>query len=103
MYLLRIVVLTVALFNSLKQTAGIWLAVPLADFNTQRGEGNDPIDAVRDSAVNRLRPVGLAPLFQGAFFVSMAVTIAFARGFATILTMVVVPFLYSTVYRIRAS
>ena len=32
---------------------------------------------------------------------SMAMTIAFGLGFATILTMVVVPVLYATIFRIR--
>jgi multidrug efflux pump subunit AcrB len=32
----------------------------------------------------------------------MAVTIAFGPGFATILTMVVVPVLYGTLFRIKA-
>ena len=32
----------------------------------------------------------------------MAVTIAFGLGFATVLTMVVVPVLYATIFRVRA-
>ena len=150
-FLLAMVVLTVALFNSLKQTAVIWLTVPLAvigvtvglgftgqpfgfmallgflslsgmliknaivlidEINIQSAEGKDELDAVLDSAVSRLRPVGMAaattilgmaPLFPDAFFVSMAVTVAFGLGFATILTMVVVPTLYSIFYRIKSA
>jgi multidrug efflux pump subunit AcrB len=45
----------------------------------------------------------MAPLFPDAFFVSMAVTVAFGLGFATVLTMVVVPVLYATIYRVKAS
>jgi multidrug efflux pump subunit AcrB len=33
----------------------------------------------------------------------MAVTVAFGLGFATVLTMVVVPTLYATIYRIKAN
>ncbi len=149
-FILLMALITIALFNSLKQTAVIWLVVPLAvigvtvgllstqqpfgfmallgflslmgmliknaivlidEINQQRLEDKPPIDAVTGSAVSRLRPVamaaattilGMAPLFPDAFFVSMAVTIAFGLGFATILTMVVVPVLYATIFRIKA-
>jgi len=145
------ILITIGLFNSLRQTAVIWLVVPLAvigvtvgllstqqpfgfmallgflsligmliknaivlvdEINLQRQEDKPPIEAVLGSAISRLRPValaaattilGMAPLFPDAFFVSMAVTIAFGLGFATILTMVVVPVLYATIYRIKAS
>jgi multidrug efflux pump subunit AcrB len=33
----------------------------------------------------------------------MAVTISFGLGFATLLTMVVVPVLYATIYGVRAN
>jgi multidrug efflux pump subunit AcrB len=145
------VLITIALFNSLRQTAVIWLVVPLAiigvtvgllttqqpfgfmallgflslsgmliknaivlidEINLQREEDKPAIEAVTGAAVSRLRPVamaaattilGMAPLFPDAFFVSMAVTIAFGLGFATVLTMVVVPVLYATMFRIKAS
>jgi multidrug efflux pump subunit AcrB len=150
-FVIAMVLITVALFNSLKQTAVIWLVVPLAvigvtvgllvtnqpfgfmallgflslsgmliknaivlvdEINLQRKEDKPEIQAITDSAVSRLRPVmmaaattilGMTPLFPDAFFVSMAVTIAFGLGFATLLTMVVVPVLYATLYRIKAS
>jgi multidrug efflux pump subunit AcrB len=145
------VLITIGLFNSLRQTAVIWLVVPLAiigvsvgllstqqpfgfmallgflslsgmliknaivlvdEINLQRLEDKPEIDAVTGSAISRLRPVamaaattilGMAPLFPDAFFVSMAVTIAFGLFFATVLTMVVVPVLYATIYQIKAS
>jgi len=148
-FFLMMIVLTVVLFNSMKQTAVIWLVVPLAvigvtvglgatgqpfgfmallgflslsgmliknaivlidEINLQNTEGKTPIAAVLDAAVSRLRPVamaatttilGMAPLFPDAFFVSMAVTIAFGLGFASVLTMVVVPVLYSIFYNVR--
>ena len=150
MFLLAMVVMTVALFNSIKQTMVIWLTVPLAvigvtvglgltgqpfgfmatlgflslsgmliknaivlvdEINIQNAEGKTPIDAILDAAVSRLRPVGMAaattilgmaPLFPDAFFVAMAVTVAFGLGFATLLTMIVVPVLYSIFFRVSA-
>ena len=44
--------------------------------------------------------LGIMPLLQDIFWVSMAVTIMFGLAFATILTMVAVPVLYATLYRI---
>ena len=81
----------------------------LGDVIPDLGYFSTPINAVLESAVSRLRPVamaaattilGMVPLFPDAFFVSMAVTIAFGLGFATILTMVVVPVLYSAFYKV---
>jgi multidrug efflux pump subunit AcrB len=71
--------------------------------------GKDRFQAVVDSGVSRMRPVsmaalttimGMIPLLQDGFFVSMAVTIMFGLGFATVLTLVVVPVLYATFFRI---
>ena len=73
-------------------------------------EGMSRFDAVIEAGVSRTRPVsmaalttmlGMIPLFQDAFFVSMAVTIVFGLGFATVLTLVFVPVLYAIVFRIR--
>jgi hypothetical protein len=44
--------------------------------------------------------LGMIPLFTDAFFVSMAVTIVFGLGFATVLILVVVPVLYSIFFGI---
>ena len=72
-------------------------------------QGKAPFRAVLDSGVNRLIPVsmaalttilGMIPLLQDAFFIAMAVTIMFGLGFATVLTLVVVPVLYSVFYRV---
>ncbi len=71
--------------------------------------GMKAMDAVIESGVSRLQPVlmaalttmmGMIPLFQDAFFVSMAVTIVFGLGFATLLTLVFVPVLYATFFKI---
>ena len=71
----------------------------------------EPLDAVVHASVSRVRPVcmaaittvlGMVPLLFDAFFESMAVVIMFGLGFATILTLVVVPVLYTLVYGIKA-
>ena len=86
--------------------------VLIDEINLQSSGEKSALDAVIDSAVSRLRPValaaattilGMAPLFPDAFFVSMAVTVAFGLGFATILTMIVVPVLYSIFFGIRSA
>jgi multidrug efflux pump subunit AcrB len=147
-FIIAMILVVIALFNSLRQPLVIWLTVPLAligvaggllltgqpfgfmallgflslsgmliknaivlidEINMQIGEGKDPFHGVVDAAVSRLRPVGMAavttilgmvPLFGDAFFIAMAVTICFGLGFATLLTMIVVPTLYSIFYRI---
>ena len=84
--------------------------VLIDEINLQIKQGKDSYNAVIDSAAGRLRPVamaaittimGMIPLFADAFFVAMAVTIAFGLGFATILTMVVVPVLYAIFFRVQ--
>jgi multidrug efflux pump subunit AcrB len=74
-------------------------------------EGKDHFSAVVDSGVSRMRPVmlaalttmlGMIPLFMDAFFVSMATTIVFGLGFASVLTLVFVPTLYATFFKIKA-
>jgi len=142
--------ITVVLFNSLRQPAVIWANVPLAligvtvgllvtkqpfgfmallgflslmgmllknaivlvdEMNLQLAAGKAPLDAVVESAVSRLRPVamaasttalGMLPLLLDAFFVAMAVTIIFGLLFATVLTMVVLPVVYTLVFRIAS-
>lgn len=77
--------------------------------NLELSQGKDPYLAVFHSAVSRVRPVamaaittilGMIPLLFDAFFESMAVTIMFGLGFATILTLIVVPVLFTLLYRI---
>jgi multidrug efflux pump subunit AcrB len=85
-------------------------AIVLIDqIDTEIRGGKERFQAVVDSGVSRLRPVALAavttimgmiPLLTDAFFVSMAVTIMFGLGFATLLTLIVVPVLYATIFRI---
>ena len=74
-------------------------------------EGRRPYDALYHASVSRLRPVtmaalttilGMLPLLTDPFFSAMAVVIAFGLGFATILTLGVVPVLYSVTHKITA-
>jgi multidrug efflux pump subunit AcrB len=73
--------------------------------------GKSQYQAVVDSALSRLRPVGLAaattvlgviPLLQDIFWVGLAVTIMAGLTFGTILTMILVPTLYCTLFRVRS-
>ena len=84
--------------------------VLLDQINAELASGKEPFGAVVDAAVSRMRPVtmaslttmmGMIPLFKDAFFVSMAVTIVFGLGFATVLTLVVVPVLYTIFFKIK--
>ncbi|WP_281558770.1 efflux RND transporter permease subunit [Thalassomonas sp. RHCl1] len=77
--------------------------------NLELNQGKEPYLAVFDSAVSRVRPVamaaittilGMIPLLFDAFFESMAVTIMFGLGFATVLTLIVVPVLFTLLYKI---
>ncbi|MEH6823402.1 MAG: efflux RND transporter permease subunit [Motiliproteus sp.] len=77
--------------------------------NLELSQGKDPYLAVFHSAISRVRPVamaaittilGMIPLLFDAFFESMAVTIMFGLGFATVLTLIVVPVLFTLLYRI---
>jgi multidrug efflux pump subunit AcrB len=86
------------------------VVVLLDQVNLNLAEGMSQYEAVVESAVSRLRPVvntaattvfGIIPLLQDVFWFAMAVTIMFGLAFATLLTMVAVPVLYATLYRIR--
>lgn len=80
------------------------------EINVQLNAGRPPWDAVVDAAVSRVRPVsmavlttvfGLIPILFDVFFGAMAVTIVVGLLFASILTLIVVPVLYVTFFRIR--
>jgi multidrug efflux pump subunit AcrB len=44
---------------------------------------------------------GVVPLLSDVFWVGLAITIMFGLAFGTILTMVVVPVLYTIFYRLK--
>ncbi len=73
-------------------------------------EGMPGFEAIIDSGVSRMQPVmmaalttmmGMIPLFTDGFFVAMAVTIVFGLGFASVLTLIFVPVLYATFFKIK--
>jgi len=75
-------------------------------------EGMPGLEAIIESGVSRMQPVmmaalttmmGMIPLFQDAFFIAMAVTIVFGLGFATVLTLVFVPVLYATFFKVPST
>ena len=77
------------------------------DINLRQGQ--QPLEAVLDAGVSRVRPVamaafttvlGMTPLLFDRFWAAMAVTIMSGLSFATVLTLVVVPVLYATFYGI---
>jgi multidrug efflux pump subunit AcrB len=72
-------------------------------------EGAHPYLAVMDSSVSRMRPVlmatfttvlGMIPLLTDPLYVSMAVAIMFGLTFATVLTLIIVPVLYTLFFKI---
>ena len=83
--------------------------VLIEEIDQQIAEGKEGREAILDSAVSRVRPVmlaaattilGLIPLLSDVFFVNMAVTIMAGLGFASLLTLTVVPTLYAVLFRI---
>ncbi len=83
--------------------------VLLDEVNLNLAGGKSPYDSVVYAALSRLRPVvlaaattvlGVAPLLQDVFWIGMAVTIMAGLAFGTLLTMVLAPVLYATLYRI---
>lgn len=141
--------ITIFLFNSVKESLIVWLTVPLAVIGVTTGllalntpfgfmallgflslsgmllkngivlldqieiemhSGKDPYLAVVDASLSRVRPVcmaavttilGMIPLLPDIFFRPMAVTIMFGLGFATVLTLIVVPVLYRLFHHVK--
>ena len=84
--------------------------VLVEEIQLQLASGKDALQAVEDASISRVRPVamaalttilGMSPLLTDAFFQSMAVVIMFGLGFATLLTLVVLPVLYCVFYGIK--
>lgn len=147
---LVMIILTVLLFGSAKQTLVVWITVPLSLIGVTIGllatgspfsfmallallsligmqlkngivlveeikrlreeAGMSWHDAISDASVSRLRPVsmaavttilGMLPLLGDVFFKPMAVTIMFGLGFATLLTLVIVPVLFALFFGVK--
>ena len=84
--------------------------VLLDEIEANRTGGMTPYDATVAAGLSRVRPValgaattvlGVMPLIQDAFWVSMALTIMFGLTFGTVLTMVLVPTFYAALNRIE--
>ena len=86
--------------------------VLLDEINLNLDAGLASYEAVVQAAVSRLRPVvlaalttvlGVMPLLQDAFWVSMAMTIMAGLTVGTVVTMVLVPVFYTVFYKVDAS
>ncbi len=84
--------------------------VLIEQININLAAGQPAFDAVIDAGVTRVRPVtmaafttvlGMIPLVSDVFFGALAVTVMGGLTFATLLTLLIVPVLYATFYRIR--
>ena len=85
--------------------------VLLDQVNINIADGVQRYDALLEAAVSRLRPVmlaaattvlGVIPLLQDVFWLGLAITLMAGLTFGSILTMVLVPVLYATVFRLDA-
>jgi multidrug efflux pump subunit AcrB len=84
--------------------------VLIDEINALQAAGQLPFDAVVNAAVSRLRPVllaagttvlGVIPLLTDVFWVSMSVVIMFGLTIGTVITMVLLPAIYSLLFGIR--
>lgn len=83
--------------------------VLLDEIDQNIASGLSQYDSIVNAAISRLRPVilaalttvlGVLPLLQDAFWVSMAMTIMSGLTAGTAVTMLLVPVLYATLYRV---
>jgi len=79
------------------------------DINLEKGK--DRYEAIILAAQSRLRPVvlaaattvlGVIPLLTDVFWIGLAVTVMAGLAFGTLLTMIMVPVFYTTIYKIKA-
>jgi len=84
--------------------------VVLSKIRTERDAGTPAWDALLKGCVSKVRPVlmvaittvlGMIPLLKDPFFGAMAVCIMFGLSFACVLTMLVMPALYSILYNVK--
>jgi multidrug efflux pump subunit AcrB len=84
--------------------------VLLDQINLNLAEGMNRYDATVEAAVSRLRPVALAagttvlgviPLLQDVFWISLAITLMAGLSFGTLITMFLVPVIYAILYRAK--
>ncbi|WP_167615084.1 efflux RND transporter permease subunit [Maribellus sediminis] len=86
--------------------------VLLDEINHNIREGKDRLTATIDAALSRLRPVmmaslttilGMAPLITDSMFNSTAIVIMFGLAVGSLITLIVVPVLYTVLYKIDGS
>ncbi|NRB41861.1 MAG: efflux RND transporter permease subunit [Pseudomonadales bacterium] len=84
--------------------------VLVEEIDMQIEEGKEALTAILDATVSRMRPVmmaasttilGLIPLLSDVFFVNMSITMMFGLGVATVLTLVLLPTVYATLFSIK--
>lgn len=88
-------------------------AVVLIDeINLLKEQGQSPYNATINATLSRLRPVflasattvlGVVPLLQDVFWVGLAAAIMAGLTFGTLLTLILVPVFYATLYNIKAA
>jgi multidrug efflux pump subunit AcrB len=85
--------------------------VLLDEIDANLAAGRPRYEALLEASASRLRPVALAaattvlgviPLLQDVFWVGLAVTLMAGLSVGAVLTMVLVPVFYATLYRIGA-
>lgn len=83
--------------------------VLMDEIGANLASGKTPYDSTIDAGISRVRPVilgaattvlGVVPLLQDAFWISMSMVIMAGLTFGTVITMVLVPTLYATLNRI---
>ena len=86
--------------------------VLVEEIKLQIHEGKEDYLAVIDASVSRVRPVsmaavttvlGMIPLITDGFFQAMAVAMMAGLTFATILTLIVTPVMYTVIHRVRSA
>jgi len=79
--------------------------VLIEEIDMQIESGKESYSAILDSAVSRMRPVMMAAstTISDVFFLDMAVVIMFGLGFASVLTLIVVPVLYAIFFNIKTT
>ncbi len=84
--------------------------VLLDEINHGIKDGKTALSSTIEAAVSRLRPVmmasmttilGMLPLLFDAMFKSMAITIMFGLLFGTVITLLVVPVLYTVLFKVK--
>lgn len=86
--------------------------VLLDEVNALKAQGQAPYDALVNGAVARLRPVllaagttvlGVIPLLPDVFWSSLAIVMMFGLAIGSVISMFLVPVLYSMFYRVKPS